>query len=558
VRGFRSETWAYAVLLLLLFATASLAVVQTMHFLDDRLSPDMARATSAALWALTLGFMSIAGAFGLWGIRMAAEAEGRRRVGKFVTELDHLRDAILTADRSGRVTGFNAATRSFATLPDVPGTVRLGDVFPCLTHADCELLARPADPVELERPCEFGGQKRTLRFRAQQSEGLSVVMISDITMMNRARLRNRQVARLQLLEQMANGVAHDFSKLLFSIAGHASLLARLPAGSEESASSIRAIDQSARHGSMVTARLLGLIRPSVSWQPTIDVRDPLEMAAAVLRDTLSRGWTVETSVESVPPVGMPRAQLEQVVLNLGLLAADANHVPGTVTISAATDPELGLERRGDYAGAVVIRSQGGDAERRNTGEEVHDQSPGSEPGIIQSVLESAVAECGGRLDSLQGRDRSPVYVVWMPAADPSSLTEDRSELPQELAAYASHWHVLMATSRQHAGLRERMELLGMKVERAGEIASSLAFMESEPALDGAVFDIGMLQHGAAGIVRALIKLSPGTGFVVCGEPEGDLAALISDVVFTPEFASPDRIILAMMEARALSLRRTRQ
>jgi hypothetical protein len=87
------------------------------------------------------------------------------------------------------------------------------------------------------------------------------------------------------------------------------------------------------------------------------------------------------------------------------------------------------------------------------------------------------------------------------------------------------------------------------------MVSALAGIEESHCYDGAVFDLSLLRHEAAGLLRALVKLSPATGFVVCGQPYGDLLPLSSDVVFVPDRSSSDRILMAVMEARTLGLRR---
>jgi hypothetical protein len=100
-----------------------------------------------------------------------------------------------------------------------------------------------------------------------------------------------------------------------------------------------------------------------------------------------------------------------------------------------------------------------------------------------------------------------------------------------------------------------MAALGVQVDVVDNVVSALAQIEKHPSYDGAVFDIGLLRNEAAGLLRALVKLSARTGFVAFGEQREELASLSSDVVFVPEWSLPDRVILAIMEARTLGLKR---
>jgi len=80
VRLFTKESWSYAVLMVILFAIAAIAVAVTIDFLHTRVEEEDIGAVTVMLWSLTMGFMLIAGAFGLWSIQFAAGAESRRRI----------------------------------------------------------------------------------------------------------------------------------------------------------------------------------------------------------------------------------------------------------------------------------------------------------------------------------------------------------------------------------------------------------------------------------------------------------------------------------------------
>ena len=82
MRFFHRETWGYAVLLIVLFAIAAVAVSQILVYLEYHTTADFKVVTSVMI-ALTLGFMLIAGAFGIWAIQFAGAAESRRRIGRW-------------------------------------------------------------------------------------------------------------------------------------------------------------------------------------------------------------------------------------------------------------------------------------------------------------------------------------------------------------------------------------------------------------------------------------------------------------------------------------------
>jgi len=326
MRHISRETLGYAVLLVILFAIATLAVWSTLSYLRDNIAHDEFRVAAVLVWSLTLGFMLIAGAFGLWAIQFAAEAEGRRRVGRFVDAMDYLQDGLLAVDSKGNVTGANPAARALAHADAVKDKT-LREVFDCLSEEDTAMLLTPAEPQEVERRSAQGEMARVLRFRSQPSEGLSLILLSDVTSMNARRQHSRQVARLQLIGQIARGVAHDFNNLLCAISGHASLLSRMPPGSPELAGSVRAIAQSVEKGSSLAGHLLQLSRTEGMGAASRSVRESVQAAAESLRNSLSIDWRVEFQVGDMPALALSGAQVEQIVLNLGLLVADASSQP---------------------------------------------------------------------------------------------------------------------------------------------------------------------------------------------------------------------------------------
>ena len=133
------EIWGYAVLLIILFSIAALAVWQTISFFqspDDLTFP-------VVMWSLTMGFMLIAGAYGLWAMKFSAQAESRRRIGRFVDAMDYFPDGLIVLDKNGdlvaesaiRVRGNGSVLlvqrgmerESYSCAPQCVPSIQLGD-----------------------------------------------------------------------------------------------------------------------------------------------------------------------------------------------------------------------------------------------------------------------------------------------------------------------------------------------------------------------------------------------------------------------------------------------
>lgn len=549
------ETWGYAVLLIILFAIAALAVWHTMDFVEEQMPSGEYRVVAVLIWALCLGFMLIAGAFGLWAIQFAAEGESRRRIGRLVETMDYLRDGLLVIDRRARITGANPAAKEMAkrALGDHEA---LQEVFACLREEDVDILLRSTEPNEIERKLEGPRALRVLRFRSQPSEGVTLILISDVTATEQHRTRSRQLARLQLIGQIARGVAHDFNSILCGISGHASLLTRVPAGSSEMLASIDAVTQGAERGIELAGHLLELSKPGLVGQSTEIVAEHVKVAAEILRGSLPAEWTVETDLQDLPPVPLTGIQIEQSVLNLGLLAADALQQPGVLRISLGRPGDGHLFNIGEkFAGLILVAASRTDDVLLN--QEVVIRDTPREAGVIASVIRSMIEETGGALEYLSAADGAPIYRIGLPFSDILTSDGAGADLPGELCAYISHWSILHArVSRQHNTLDTRLDTLGAKIERVDNVMSALAYVEGTPGLDAIVIEKHLLRQETRGLLKAILKLRPSAGLVVLSEdPEAESDDLASDVMFVAAGAKPDAILLAMIEAKSLAVRR---
>jgi len=557
MKSFPKETWSYAILLIVLFAIATIAVWHTISYLEDRITTEEFGVVAVLLWSLTLGFMLIAGAFGLWAIQFSAEAESRRRIGRLVDTMDYLSDGLLSVDRKGRILASNPAIRDMVNAV-LARHESLREVFTCLNDDDVTLLLNKDKPNEVQRELTTAAESRTFRFRSQPSEGPNLILVSDVTVMNNEMQHRRRVARLQLIGQMARGVAHDFNNLLCGISAHASVLTRVQAGSPEMSSCINAVTLGAEKGISLAGHLLELTRPSLAGQSTDMIGEHVNRAAQMLRDSISPDWHVETKIQDpFGAIALTGIQVEQVVMNLGLLVADAVTPASVISVNAArpdsTKPLLNVGSR--YAGVILIA--GGPLAPETSREELFAQKSSRDSGVIQSVIRSMLVEAGGALDCLKSTAGLPLYRVALPRGKVIAAKELAAALPQELKAYISNWSVLLAASRKtHLALEKRMNDLGINIQRVDTIVSALTRIEEIDDLDAMVLDTYLLGQESKGLLRAILKLRPSAGTVVlCDDPESQPEELSGDLVFVHARSAPDKILASMIEAKSLAARR---
>ena len=564
--------WRYAVLIVLLLVLAALAARETIssitvlvqevrlgvpHVVED----DILRIITVPILALTMGFLFLAGALGVWAIRSTSVLESRRRVGKVVEAMDYLSDGLLAVDRKGRITGLNPAARQLASH-SIESKSRVVDAFPCLTAEQERTLLDATEPQEVE--CISRGEGRqglhALRFRSQPSDDMNLILVSDVTGMRAEEMRDRQIARLQLIGRISRGVAHDFNNILCAISGYAALLGRQ--GRPTDAESIREIVKEADRGASLARKLMDLSRTGAQGTPCRNLTEHVENAVALLRVGLSSEWQVVADVQKpLSPVPLTDVQVEQCVVNLGLLAADELPKPGFVHVRVKEPgAETLLDVGDEYAAVVMISAYGPESETPGSLLHTEAQTTATEAGVIHSVVRSMVEEVGGRVDLLVAPSGRHSYRVCLPLLATETRMSALAGVSEELRVELMRWQVLVA-SGSGGGRGEivaHLKELGMTVHMAEDVVAALQHVEAGRDMTGMVLEKELLGNEADALVRAIIKLRPHAGIVVLTRPTDVIPQdLKSEVVFEPVSAAADAVFQALLRGRELALNRRR-
>jgi hypothetical protein len=471
--------------------------------------------------------------------------------------MDYLNDGIVTLDKSGRVAGSNPAAASLLGAPP-PKDAGIRETFPFVPEPGILELLDPSLPHEAQFTVSAGDHLRTLRLRSQPSEDMILIFISDVTSLNAQTVHNRQIARLQLIGQIARGVAHDFNNLLCVIAGHASILKHLPPGSPQLANSVDQIVQGTEKGTALAGHLLDLGQFS-PMQPTDTAHEYVEMAVQTVRDTLSDQWTIDADITPLPTVTLTGIQIEQTILNLALLCADSMPEPGKLKITARGPDKESSISMGAHCAAVILVAAAPASEGESIPSEPSAAEPTRESGVILSVIRSVIEEAGGRLDVLRTVEGYAAYRVTLTHGRTSAIPSASGETTTEFGAYLSHWSVLLATTGVHRHTQElqrRLEGLHASIQVVQSVVTALALVEQGVTLDAVILEKSLLRQEAEGLLRAIVKLRPTAGIVVLSDdPAGESKALRADVTFVNTHSDPDTILLAMIESKSLAIRR---
>jgi two-component system cell cycle sensor histidine kinase/response regulator CckA len=155
----------------------------------------------------------------------------------------------------------------------------------------------------------------------------------DITDRKLLQAQLNQAQRLEAVGQLAGGIAHDFNNLLTAIRGYAELARR---GLEEGERRRGDLDQVIANADRAVAlirQLLAFSRRQVLQPKVLDAGTIVEGVAPLLRRLLGEHVELATSMAAgLGRVNVDPGQLERVVVNLAVNAADAMPDGGKLTI----------------------------------------------------------------------------------------------------------------------------------------------------------------------------------------------------------------------------------
>jgi two-component system cell cycle sensor histidine kinase/response regulator CckA len=142
---------------------------------------------------------------------------------------------------------------------------------------------------------------------------------------------------MQMVGQLAGGVAHDFNNILTAIIGHCDLMLMRHTPGDSDYDDIQQIKSNSNRAAGLTRQLLAFSRQQTLRPQVLQLPDVVSEVSHLLKRLL--GETVELVVKhgrSLGPIRADPGQLEQVIVNLAVNARDAMAVKGGGTLTIQT------------------------------------------------------------------------------------------------------------------------------------------------------------------------------------------------------------------------------
>ncbi|HEU5075810.1 MAG TPA: PAS domain S-box protein [Polyangiaceae bacterium] len=163
-----------------------------------------------------------------------------------------------------------------------------------------------------------------------------VCTYSDITDRKLLESSLVQAQKMEAVGRLAGGVAHDFNNLLTVIGGYLDLSVTAPTLDGQVRDDLELALKATQRAASLTRQLLAFARRDVVSPGNVDINAVLATVQGMLRRLIAEHITIE--VHATPGVWVTRidpSQLEQVILNLAVNAADAIGGRGLLTFETA-------------------------------------------------------------------------------------------------------------------------------------------------------------------------------------------------------------------------------
>ncbi len=248
-------------------------------------------------------------------------------------------------DRDGRFLTMNEAFRRAARIsgsstPVYPGDLVVKEDKAAVADAVRRNARGPAMSGDLAvRLTKQAGEPVALTIAGLRGLGDAAVLLLLKDNSEEAKLKRQvmQATKMQVVGQLAGGVAHDFNNILTAIIGHCDLMLMRHTPGDSDYDDIQQIKSNSNRAAGLTRQLLAFSRQQTLRPQVLQLPDVVSEVSHLLKRLL--GETVELVVKhgrNLGPVRADPGQLEQVIVNLAVNARDAMQSKGGGTLTIQT------------------------------------------------------------------------------------------------------------------------------------------------------------------------------------------------------------------------------
>jgi signal transduction histidine kinase/CheY-like chemotaxis protein len=330
--------------------------------------------------------------------------------------------------------------------------------------------------------------------------------------------RLERALRLQMVGQLASGVAHNFNNIVSAILGYSEMASSEVEPGGKAARRIAEIEKAAERGRDLVDSILTFGRRSDARSSLVSVTELLSETASLLRASLpsSVKLVVSDASGSLAVFGEP-AQLQQIIVNLCRNAAQAMGGSGRIDVTADAQNlaiarvfSVGELEPGSYARIAVSDDGPGFSEEvgKRLFEPFFTTRPGG-TGLGLATVRKIVRDHDGAIDVESAPGKGSRFEIWLPAANTDASTAVRADRAAPPLGEGETVLVVHDNRDSLLGDEEILAALGYEPIGFDRPADVIAAVRSEPGRFDAVLICMASVGDALDLAHALHAIGPG-------------------------------------------------
>jgi PAS domain S-box-containing protein len=365
-----------------------------------------------------------------------------------------------------------------------------------------------------------------------------VMVARDLSEKKKLESELRHAQKMEAIGTLAGGIAHDFNNLLTVIQGCSEILIQHEADAGRSNENLKDIFETARRGAALTKQLLIFSHKNSNGgqKRLLDLNEVLNNISRMLEKGVSKTVAQQYRMAGdLHKIIADSGQIEQVVMNLAVNAAQAMPDGGTLTIETMnvrleTDrcqlhPNL---QPGNYV--LLTVSDTGQGMDKLTQARMYEpffttKKLGEGTGLGLSVVFGIVREHSGQINCCSEVGVGTTFQIYFPAADPEIAALQPVTAAVQTTPNGSETVLVVDDEAPIRGLLERyLTMLGYDVIEAEDGETALRkYTEVRQNPHAVILDLGMPRMSGSECLEKLRILNPQVRVLVAsGNGEADL------------------------------------
>jgi two-component system cell cycle sensor histidine kinase/response regulator CckA len=344
----------------------------------------------------------------------------------------------------------------------------------------------------------------------------AVFFVLDLTDRRRAEDRLRQAERIEVVGQLAGGMAHEANNQMSVVLGATSFILARSDVPEPVRQDVEYIRQAAERTASITRQLLAFSRRQILQPQVVDLNVVVRHLEPILRRTLTEQQSLELELQpGVAPIRADPAQLEQVMLNLTINARDAMPDGGSLTIETRdvvlTDGYIDMRpginiMPGPYT--VLIFTDTGLGMDAETKKHLFEpffttKSVGKGSGLGLAMVYGIVKQSGGYIWAYSEPGFGSTFKLYFPATEPATTAEEIATVIEDSAPNPGGTILVVEDDPLVRGLARRALVeAGFGVVEASNGGEALS-VAAETPVDAVLTDLAMPEIGGRELARRL-------------------------------------------------------